>query len=47
VEQGKKVLVLEARDRVGGHVYKKYLDDKTYLDLGAAASTNSISKHNC
>jgi monoamine oxidase len=33
---GKKVIVLEARDRVGGRVQTKYLDDKTYVDLGGA-----------
>lgn len=32
----KKVLLLEARDRVGGRVYTKYLDDDTYIDLGGA-----------
>ena len=32
----KDVLLLEARDRVGGRVYTKYYDDGTYLDLGAA-----------
>ncbi|MFN3851042.1 MAG: flavin monoamine oxidase family protein [Spirosomataceae bacterium] len=32
----KKVLLLEARDRVGGRVYTKYLDDDTYVDLGGA-----------
>ncbi|MCO4292831.1 flavin monoamine oxidase family protein [Solitalea sp. MAHUQ-68] len=31
---GKKVLVLEARDRVGGRVYTKYLNDGNYVDLG-------------
>ncbi len=33
---GKTVLVLEARDRVGGRVWTKYLPDSTYLDLGGA-----------
>lgn len=33
---GKDILVLEARDRVGGRVYTKYIDNETYLDLGAA-----------
>ncbi|AFK02693.1 amine oxidase [Emticicia oligotrophica DSM 17448] len=32
----KDVLLLEARDRVGGRVYTKYYDDGSYLDLGAA-----------
>ena len=33
---GKDVLLLEARDRVGGRVYTQTFDDGTYLDLGAA-----------
>ncbi len=32
---GKKVLVLEARDRVGGRVHTRHLDDGQYIDLGA------------
>ena len=31
---GKKILVLEARDRVGGRVYTKHFADGTYIDLG-------------
>ena len=31
---GKTVKLLEARDRVGGRVYTKTLDDGTYIDLG-------------
>lgn len=31
---GKNILLLEARDRVGGRIYTKYLDEKTYVDLG-------------
>jgi monoamine oxidase len=33
---GKSVLVLEARDRVGGRVWTKQLDDNQYVDLGGA-----------
>jgi monoamine oxidase len=33
---GKEVLILEARDRVGGRVLTKVLPDGSYLDLGAA-----------
>ncbi len=33
-EAGKKILVLEARDRVGGRVHTHYFDDRTYIDLG-------------
>ena len=36
VKAQKNVLLLEARDRVGGRVYTKTLDDGTYLDLGGA-----------
>jgi monoamine oxidase len=36
VVAGKKVLILEARDRVGGRVYTKQLEDGNYVDLGAA-----------
>jgi monoamine oxidase len=32
---GKKVLLLEARDRVGGRVYTRTYDDGSYIDLGA------------
>jgi monoamine oxidase len=32
---GKKVVVLEARDRVGGRVWTKKLEDGVYVDLGA------------
>ena len=32
---GKKILVLEARDRVGGRVHTKHFPDGTYVDLGA------------
>lgn len=32
---GKKVLVLEARDRVGGRVHTRHLEDGQYIDLGA------------
>jgi monoamine oxidase len=32
---GKKVLVLEARDRVGGRVHTRHFDDGQYIDLGA------------
>jgi monoamine oxidase len=32
----KKVLLLEARDRVGGRVYTKTLEDGSYVDLGGA-----------
>ncbi len=35
-EAGKKFLVLEARDRVGGRVHTQQIDDHTYVDLGAA-----------
>jgi monoamine oxidase len=34
LKAGKKVLLLEARDRVGGRVHTKHLDDGTYIDLG-------------
>lgn len=36
LKAGKKVLLLEARDRVGGRVYTRYFDDGSYVDLGAA-----------
>ena len=32
---GKNILVLEARDRVGGRVHTHWLDENTYVDLGA------------
>jgi monoamine oxidase len=32
---GKKILVLEARDRVGGRVFTRQLDGGLYVDLGA------------
>lgn len=32
---GKKVLVLEARDRVGGRVHTQHLENGLYIDLGA------------
>ena len=31
---GQKILVLEARDRVGGRIHTQWLDDRTYVDLG-------------
>lgn len=31
---GKNILLLEARDRVGGRIYTRWLDDITYVDLG-------------
>ena len=34
-QTGKKFLVLEARERVGGRVYTKSLPNGTYVDLGA------------
>jgi monoamine oxidase len=34
VDAGKKVLLLEARDRVGGRVYTRNYGDGTYIDLG-------------
>lgn len=34
-DAGKKILVLEARDRVGGRVYTKPLPSGAYIDLGA------------
>src|SRR5690242_1569969 len=34
VAAGKQVKLLEARDRVGGRIYTRYLDDHLYVDLG-------------
>lgn len=34
-ENGNSILVLEARDRVGGRAWTKHLDDGTYEDYGA------------
>lgn len=31
---GKNILLLEARDRVGGRIYTQWLDEHTYVDLG-------------
>jgi len=31
---GKKIMLLEARERVGGRVHTQYLDDGNYVDLG-------------
>jgi len=36
LQANKKVLLLEARDRVGGRVYTKTLDSGSYVDLGGA-----------
>lgn len=36
LKAGKKVILLEARDRVGGRVHTQYFDDGIYVDLGAA-----------
>lgn len=33
-DAGKNILVLEARDRVGGRIYTQLLDDGNYIDLG-------------
>jgi monoamine oxidase len=33
-QAGKNVLLLEARDRVGGRIHTHYLDNQTYVDLG-------------
>jgi monoamine oxidase len=35
-QANKKILILEARDRVGGRVYTKTLADGNYIDLGGA-----------
>ena len=32
---GKKVMLLEARDRVGGRVFTRHLENGSYVDLGA------------
>lgn len=34
VQAGKEVLLLEARERVGGRVYTQHLNDNFYVDLG-------------
>jgi monoamine oxidase len=34
-DAGRKVLILEARDRVGGRVHTKHLEQGQYIDLGA------------
>lgn len=31
---GKNIILLEARHRVGGRIYTKWLDETTYVDLG-------------
>lgn len=36
LKAGKNVLLLEARDRVGGRVHTQRFDDGTYVDLGGA-----------
>jgi len=36
IKAGKKVILLEARDRVGGRVYTQHFEDGSYVDLGAA-----------
>jgi len=36
LQAGKKVLLLEARDRVGGRVYTQTLESGVYVDLGGA-----------
>ena len=36
IAANQKVLLLEARERVGGRVYTKILDDGSYVDLGGA-----------
>ncbi len=36
IDAGKKVLVLEARDRVGGRVFTQHYPEGFYLDLGGA-----------
>lgn len=36
IKAGKNVLLLEARDRVGGRVWTQRFDDGTYVDLGGA-----------
>jgi monoamine oxidase len=34
IKKGLKIKVLEARDRVGGRIFTKYLDENLYIDLG-------------
>lgn len=36
IKAGKKVILLEARNRVGGRVHTQHFDDGSYVDLGAA-----------
>ena len=36
IKAGKKVILLEARDRVGGRVHTQHFEDGCYVDLGAA-----------
>lgn len=36
IKAGKNVLILEARDRVGGRVWTQRFDDGSYVDLGGA-----------
>jgi len=36
LKAGKKVILLEARDRVGGRVHTQHFKDGSYVDLGAA-----------
>lgn len=36
IKAGKKVILLEARDRVGGRVHTQHFEDGSYVDLGAA-----------
>lgn len=36
LKAGKKVILLEARDRVGGRVHTQHFEDGSYVDLGAA-----------
>lgn len=34
INAGKKVVVLEVQDRVGGRTWSKWIDDKTFIDVG-------------